>query len=288
MKSNSVLIVGCGDLGSRCGLLLQSAGWRVTGVRRHPSRLPAGFAGHAADYTRRGSLAFIETLRPDYVLATFNPSQRSVAGYRAGFTTAMANLLAGLGDHVPRQIIAVSSTRVFAEREGGWVDESSALTTDDARATAMLEAERRLLSSPARASAVRFAGIYGAPGGRLLSRVLRGEMSPPGPLRYSNRIHRDDCAGFLVHLLQLADRSETLSPVYIGVDNEPAPQSEVERWLAARLGVQDSRTRQPPATHGTSGHKRCSNALLRASGYRLQYADYRSGYSAIISPDPGH
>ena len=102
MKSSTVLIVGCGDLGIRTGTLLGNAGWHIHGVRRDPSRLPPAFTGHAADYTQAGSLDLAASLQPDYVLAIFNPPDRSTSGYIKGFQTAMDNLLAGLGQHRPR------------------------------------------------------------------------------------------------------------------------------------------------------------------------------------------
>jgi nucleoside-diphosphate-sugar epimerase len=287
MKSSTVLIVGCGDLGIRTGTLLLQKDWRVTGVRRDPAKLPAGFAGHAADYTQPGSLSFAASLAPDFVLATFNPPDRSTSGYERGFRQAMGHLLDGLGGHRPRHILMASSTRVFAESHGGWVDEGSALSTDDPWALAIIAAERQLLSSGLPASVVRFGGIYGLPGGRLLSRIRRGELCPPEPVSYTNRIHRDDCAGFLAHLLLKAEAGESLEPVYIGVDDQPAPRYEVECWLAGELGL----AVEPPAPHGagseptrhnSAGHKRCRNEALRRSGYQLVYPDYRSGYGALL------
>lgn len=286
MKTSSALIVGCGDVGIRAGSLLLAHGWSVTGVRRNTARLPAAFAGHAANYTQSGSLDFMAQLQPDFVLATFNPADRSTTGYRAGFRTAMANLLSGLGSHRPRHILMASSTRVFAETQGGWVDENSALTTGDPWAQEIIAAERLLLDSGLPASVVRFAGIYGIPGGRLLSRIRRGELCPPEPVSYTNRIHRDDCAGFLAHLLQLAEAGKTLQPVYIGVDDLPAPRYEVETWLAREMGLDDLIAAQPalvedPTRHN-AGHKRCHNKALRESGYRLIYPDYQSGYGALL------
>lgn len=282
MKSKSVLIVGCGELGERVVGWLQPVGWEVAGLRRDPSRLSPGVSGHAADYTVTGELDFIEALAPDYVLAIFNPAGRTESGYRAGFTGAMQNLLNGLGAHRPKHIIACSSTRVFAERQGGWVNEHSALALDDPLAEAIIDMERLLLSSACNASIVRFAGIYGGSGGRLVSRVARGELCSPQPLRYSNRIHREDCAGFLAHLLLLADAGTGLSPVYLGVDDEPAPQYEVERWLAREMGVAEQPSSAPPMEHA-GGHKRCRNDLLRETGYELRYPDYRRGYRTVLA-----
>jgi nucleoside-diphosphate-sugar epimerase len=287
MKTSSVLIVGCGDVGIRTGLLLLAQGWTATGVRRNPARLPAGIIGHPANYTQPGSLDFAAQLQPDFVVATFNPADRSVTGYRDGFRTAMRNLLSGLGPHRPRHILMASSTRVFAEAQGGWVDVSSALTTEDPWAQEIIAAERQLLDSGLPVSVVRFAGIYGIPGGRLLSRIRRGELCPPTPVSYTNRIHRDDCAGFLAHLLQLAQAGKALQPVYIGVDDLPAPRYEVETWLAREMGLEDLVAAQPahvedPTRHNTAGHKRCRNTALRESGYRLIYPDYKSGYGALL------
>jgi nucleoside-diphosphate-sugar epimerase len=291
MKSRTVLLVGCGDIGIRAGEQLLKLGAQVTGVRRRIENLPAGFAAHAADYTEAGSLDFAQTLQPDYVITTFNPFDRSDQGYRRGFVQAMDNLLAGLGAHRPRRILMSSSTRVFAEADGGWVDESSALSESDPWARSIIEAEQRLLASGHRASIVRFGGIYGIPGGRLIARVSRGEIAPPQPVRFTNRIHRQDCSRFLVHLLEKAEQQaapgqsaagDGLQSVYIGVDDYPAPRYEVESWLAEQLGATPlPHTDNEPVRHN-SGHKRCRNVALRASGYRLLYPDYRAGYAALL------
>lgn len=290
MKSRSVLIVGCGDLGNRTAGALLAHNWEVTGVRRNLEKLAPGIAGVQADYTEPGSLDFAQALGPDYVLATFNPFDRSEAGYIKGFTTAMHHLLEGLGSHRPQHIVMSSSTRVFAERTGGWVDENSALSTEDAWARAIIAAETLLLDSAHSASVVRFAGIYGIPGGRLLSRIRRGELCPQQPLSYTNRIHREDCGGFLAHLLLQAAAGNRLEPVYIGVDDYPAPRYEVETWLAQQMGVETgagiaAEPAEQPTQHNRAGHRRCANTALRASGYRLRYPDYKAGYGDLLAGD---
>ncbi|MDX1735826.1 MAG: hypothetical protein R3228_15735, partial [Halioglobus sp.] len=89
-----------------------------------------------------------------------------------------------------------------------------------------------------------------------------------------------------LHLLDIAHRGGTPAPVYIGVDNLPAPRHEVDAWLAAQLGIE--RATAPPASgagadaRGTAGHRRCRNDALRESGYALRYPDYRAGYAALL------
>jgi len=284
MKRDSVLFLGSGDLGQRAGGALLEAGMIVAGARRDPAKLPAGFQTFAADYLQPASLGFIADLNPSYIVTCFKPTTRDLAGYRAGFVDASTNLLAALGSCRPRRLLFVSSTRVFAERDGGWVTEDSPRAESDPAAQAMIEAEQ-LLAAAAPTTAIYFSGIYGDPQGRLLSRIGRGELATAEPGYFSNRIHRADAGAFIAHLL-LTDRADndhgSLAPAYIGSDNLPALQHEVEHWLAEQMGV-------TPAGEGIAaprmspGHKRCNNSQLRATGFELRYPDYRSGYAAVLA-----
>ena len=103
-------------------------------------------------------------------------------------------------------------------------------------------------------------------------------MAPAEP-RYTNRIHRDDAAAAIVHLCTMAADP---GPVYLGVDNDPAELGEVQRFLAAELGLP-----QPASAvagePSRGGNKRCSNALLRSTGFEFAYPTFREGYRAILA-----
>ena len=122
----------------------------------------------------------------------------------------------------------------------------------------------------------RLAGIYG-PGRERLIRLAASEgleiqHTPP---YFTNRIHRDDAAAVLKHLL-LIDEPGAL---YIATDNLPAPRYEVIEWLAKVQGF-----KAPTALtdeHASKG-KRIINQRLRDSGFSLSFPDYRSGYAAIL------
>lgn len=281
MSNPSLLIVGCGDLGRGVARALGQSDWMSAGVRRNPDTVSMDFPCRAADYSIPGSLNFVEAFRPDYVLATFTPSSPDLAGYRRGFTAAAENLLAGLGEHRVKRLIMVSSTRVYAECAGGWVGEAGELSCEDERALAIIDAESLLLSSDQPVTIVRCAGIYGDKAGRLLASVAGGRISAAQPERYTNRIHRDDCAGFLAHLFSLSHENQPLSAIYNGVDDEPAPAHSVQVWLAREMGVQLSADIVDLQEAPAAG-KRCSNTLLRSTGYKLRYPDYRAGYRRVL------
>jgi nucleoside-diphosphate-sugar epimerase len=109
---------------------------------------------------------------------------------------------------------------------------------------------------------------------------VRGGRAVCRPGAWSNRIHLDDCAGVLRHLLLLPEPE----PLYLGVDREPAELCEIQRWLADRLGV------APPVSAAEVGggggrrrsNKRCSSDRLAASGYRFRFPTYREGLGALL------
>ena len=102
---------------------------------------------------------------------------------------------------------------------------------------------------------------------------------PAEPPQYTNRIHRDDAAGLLAHLLGLADRKALLAPCYLGVDDDPASLFEVTSWLAEQLGT-SLQADAPGSTR--SGSKRCSNELARETGWQPEYPSFREGYAELL------
>ena len=73
--------------------------------------------------------------------------------------------------------------------------------------------------------------------------------------------------------------------LYLGVDAAPVDLAEVLTFLAVELGAPLPRLKEAPGEEGPErASKRCSNALLRASGYRLRYSTYREGYGALLRP----
>ena len=279
-----VLIAGCGDLGTALALELAAAGDEVIGLRRRPETLPAPIAPFAADLADPRSLALLPSV--DAVVYAAAADSSSEEAYRRAYVDGVRHLLAapGLQQHPPRRFVFVSSTAVYAQDGGEWIDERSPAQATHFRARLLLEGEAlaRAIAAPETTTTVlRLAGIYGPGRTRLIELVRSGRATyPPGPPRYANRIHRDDAAGALEHLLRLP----APAALYLGVDDAPVDLAAVFRFLAGALGA------APPvmaeATGGGSAErtsKRCSNALLRAAGYDFRFPTYREGYGALLS-----
>jgi nucleoside-diphosphate-sugar epimerase len=182
---------------------------------------------------------------------------------------------------MPKGLLLASSTSVYHQQDGSWVDETSATEPSGFAGRIQLEAETLALASQIPSSVVRFAGIYGPGRERLLSRLRQGYIVASDSQNYSNRIHSHDCAGILAHLLAMQQRGVALESHYLAVDCAPTPLREVCEWLASNIGV-DPATLQEDAAPMRGGNKRCSNRRLLQTGYRFVYPDYQAGFGAIL------
>jgi nucleoside-diphosphate-sugar epimerase len=273
-----VLVAGLGDVGGRAAAQLAAAGHDVVGVRRSEVEGPPGVTMIAGDLT---DPTLVERLGPafDAVLVTVSSDGREVDLYERAYVTGPTTLLHALderGDPV-RRVLFTSSSAVYGQRGGEWVDEDS--PTDPASPTArvLVDAERAHLNGPFPATVVRLTGIYGPGRTRLVDLVRDGRAVVGTSPSWTNRIHAADAADALVHLLTLDDPP----PVVLGTDDEPADRGDVYRWLADQLGVDGPVVDDARASD--RGSKRCSNALLRGLGWTPVHPTFREGYAELVA-----
>jgi nucleoside-diphosphate-sugar epimerase len=278
----TILLAGCGDLGTEAGLRFAAAGHRVVGWRRSPDKLPPAIEGAAANLST-AELPPVPADTTAVVIAVAADASTEEA-YRSAYLDGVAHVLDALDrDRVtPERVLFVSSTAVYGDAGGEWIDENTTPEPGGFSGRIMREAEEHLLKrlhgTGTTPVVLRLGGIYGPGRTRLIDQVRTGAAVIPDQPRYTNRIHRDDAAGAIVHLCTM---NAVPSPAYLGVDNDPAELGDVLRFLAAELGLD-----VPPTDSlgsGRGGNKRCSNALLRDTGFSFKYPSFREGYRDILA-----
>ncbi|MDQ8038308.1 MAG: SDR family oxidoreductase [Pedobacter sp.] len=271
-----VLIVGCGDVGSRLALRLVVAGHEVFALRRSAFSLP-GVQVLQGDVTDPASLRFPTGL--DAVFVLLAPGEPGEEAYRRVYFEGTQHVLAALAGQKLTRLFWVSSSSVYGQEDGSWVNEDSPAAAGSATGQILLQSEQLLQSLPWPATVLRFAGIYGPGRLRLPRWVQAGREVQVHPIAWTNRIHVEDCAGLLAFLFEQQRKGTNLASVYIGVDDEPAPQHEVLDWLAGRMGL-------PRVAHvsrpGAASNKRLSNGRISALGYQMQFPGFREGYAAVM------
>ncbi len=207
------LLIGFGDLGHRLAArLLQDGGWQIRGLRRREEQMDGveTLTGDCRDPALLGrALSGVDT-----VVVTLTPGAFTPEAYRDSYVAGARALADALGraGNPPPQVFWVSSTSIYGAGAGEWVDEETPARPESFSGRHLLAAEE-IISAAAPSTRVRFSGIYGPGRNRQISQVRAGKIAPATPLRWTNRIHSEDCAGVMAHLLALV-RTGQGSPLY--------------------------------------------------------------------------
>ena len=277
-----LLVFGFGYVGEALARHLQAKGWSVSATirdQKDAGRLKA-LAVEPALLSDKNALAGAVG-EAQAILVTAPPGPEGCPGL-AALVPAIAQSGA-----FPDWIGYLSTTGVYGDREGGWVDEESVLTARSVEGGRRVGAERDWLEvgrgMGLTVTVFRLPGIYG-PGRSPLDRVAdpaTRRVVKPGHV--FSRIHVDDIASGLAASIE----RPRAGGIYNLVDDEPAPGDLVLEHAAAMLGVPP-----PPVAKSISAaqerfyaeSKRVSNARAKAElGWRPLYPSYREGLAAIAA-----
>jgi nucleoside-diphosphate-sugar epimerase len=287
----AVAILGCGYVGLELGRQL-SPEHVVYGVRRSEEGLDAvadaGLEPVQADLTDPATLAAVPDA--DWVVFAASSGGRGADRAREIYVEGQRTALAAFAGRAqpPDRYVYTSSTGVYGDHGGDWVDETTRVDPTTAKTRVLAEAEAVALAADGGidGTIVRLAGLYG-PGRSRLDRYLEGPVTEG----YLNMIHRADAAGAIAHLLR-TDRAR--EEVVLGVDDEPVDRFTFADWLAEQCGCDAPPKRTVEerlasedlsrvAERRLRTSKRCSNDRLRALGYDFVHPTYRSGYRDAVA-----
>lgn len=288
-----IAVLGCGYVGLElCHRL--TAGCHdhdVIGVRRSEQGIEAIEATGARAVRADVTVADALTAVPDVDAIVFSASSggRDASAARSVYVEGLETVIEQFSarENPPKQLVYTSSTGVYGDHDGGWVDESTLIEPTTEKTRVLVNAERVAREHAAEhgieGTVVRFAGLYG-PDRYRLERYLDG----PVTAGYLNMIHRADAAGIIRFAL-----TEETPDTLLAVDDEPVDKWEFSAWLADQCGVEQPSTRtkaerladgdlSTPAKRRIETSKRCSNERVRELGYDFAYPTYREGYQDAI------
>lgn len=281
------IIFGCGYLGRRAAKLWKSQGREVIVVTRSSER--------AEQFRRDGLLPCIADINQPQTLAQLPAADRvlwAVGFDRTPGQTQEQVFVDGLRnglDHIGsrcRRFLYISSTSVYGQQDGSWVDESSPCEPTQPGGVCCLAGERLVqdrFSSMGSAVILRLAGIYGPE--RLLSRIADLKAGTPlagSQAAWLNLIHVDDAASAVI---ASADAASPPNMVLVA-DDQPIQRGEYYARLAALVGAPPPRFDESQSPRRGSGglNKRCSNRRLKAElGVTLRYPTIETGLPAALN-----
>jgi nucleoside-diphosphate-sugar epimerase len=277
---------GLGFSARRLAGRLVAEGWQVAGTARSPGMEATEPARHL--FARGQKLAAPVLAGTTHLLISIPPDAEGdiVLDEHAADLVALPGL---------RWVGYLSTTGVYGDRDGGWVDETSALLPTGERGRRRVAAEAAWLDLHHRhglpVHVFRLAGIYGR-GRSALDTLCSGRaqrIDKPGQV--FSRIHVDDIAATLLASIARPDPGAA----YNLCDDDPAPPADVIAFAAQLLGVPppplvpfETADLSPMARSFYDDNKRVSNRRIKEElGVRLQYPSYRDGLTALWEAERG-
>lgn len=290
------LLFGCGYLGSRVAKLWRASGDEVLVVTRDKAKAARlrseGYQTLTADVCEPAALRSLPAAETVLFAVGYDrrsATPRSIGEVYAGGVRNVLEALAAAASASPGSatplFVYISSTGVYGDAVGDWVDEDTPCRPLRDGGKACLAAEEALAAHPLGADSVvlRLAGIYGP--GRIprADALRRGEPIDAPADGYLNLIHVDDAARTVLAVEQAVAPPRT----YCVADGRPPLRrdyyAELARLLGAPAPIFVPPTPDSPAAARAAADKRISNArLVREIGVEFQYPSYREGLAAIV------
>ena len=279
--TGTLLSLGHGYSAQALARRLTGHGWRIIGTTRAPARMASLAADGVEPVLWPGTPLAPLLAEATHVLTSIAPDD------------AGDPLLATEGDAIAATravwVGYLSTTGVYGDHGGAWVDEDTPLAPTTRRGIARVRAERQWQALPLPVHIFRLAGIYG-PGRGPFEKVLDGtarRIIKPGQV--FSRIHVDDIAQAL-HASMLAP---TAGAVWNICDDDPAPPEDVIGYAARLMGLPeppaeawDTAEMTPMARSFYAESKRVRNdRVKRDLGLRLIHPDFRSGLAALLEEE---
>ncbi|GIX04374.1 MAG: hypothetical protein KatS3mg114_0243 [Planctomycetaceae bacterium] len=291
------LVLGAGYLGSRVANRWAEQGHQVHVVTRSPEKAQrfgqCGWQVHQGDITQPESLASLATWTFDTVLYAVGYDPRSGIPRAVVTLQGLQHMIALLANRTARWI-HISTTGVYGQQDGAWVDEASPCSPQHEAGQLAWQAEQAVHAGWSERCQgggsyclLRLAGIYGPE--RLLARgadLRRGEPLAGSPDAWLNLIHVEDAVTAVLRCEQILGSERLASgSVVLVCDDHPVLRGEYYAYLAQLLGAPPPVFDPSRAPRQGSGglNKRCCNRRLRAElQVPLTYPTYIHGLSALL------
>lgn len=269
-----IQIAGAGYLGSRIADYFQQKKQKVTALVHSAASVEKlksrSISALSVDLLNSNSLTSIPPA--NFIVISVAPRDYSMEGYRNIYLDGIKNYLSALAKHPkPFLIVYISSTGIYSEDNGNWVDADILPNPKTEKARILLAAENQVLQSGYPACILRLSGIYG-PARNRIEKIKQGTI--PEKNVWTNLIHVDDA----VSMIPILFKSAKTGNIYLGTDNQPFTQQEFLDWLCPQLNVSI-----PDLESKNLTGKRCSNQKLKELGWKPSFSTFKEGYSSLLS-----
>lgn len=290
-----LLIIGCGRLGQATGKVLSKLPLEVIGIKRQLSKHNSPFKMLALDIFSDNFSDNIKLINPDFLIYSVSSDLQTEESYRKNYVEGLKITINAVDQLKSFQhLFFISSTRVYGQSYSNRVsgisetifrkDFFSELTTPqpkDFGGRILLEAENCLNKLPFKATILRLSGIYGNDRRRMLE-IASDHEKWPSEDRWTNRIHEEDAASFIIFLLTEILNNSEIEDLYLLTDNHPVSLYDVLLWIRLELGLSSGQYYELTKSKSIYG-KKLKSEILPKLNFSFKHPNYKSGYRQMIA-----
>lgn len=263
-----ILFIGYGKTSWRVAKQLFEQGHQITTISQ--SAKMDEYATHLIQDVHQLNLAHISPI--DWVYVLLSPNESTPEAYQRVYVDSVQPISKVLKQHPVQKVVVVSSTRVYGENHGERIDDESEMKPNDEQGRLLLKMEQLWQQAyPSANIIIRPTGIYGTSVARMLKLAEKTKTYPNR--HWSNRIHIDDLASFLAHLLHVEHAEKS----YIVSNNQPSLLHETIQWFQRQLNLPELVLQSDEC----SG-KRIYATRMAEMGFQLQHKDCFEDYLEML------
>ncbi len=277
IKNKKLLVIGCGKLGQKLGLLAKKTPLDLLGFKRKKIT-STNIRIEQQDIFDKSFFDKVKIHSPDFILYSLSADEQSEKSYRRNYVEGLKQVIKSI-KYINnfQHLFFVSSTSVYGDNNDQFIDEFSETSPKNFRGTILLEAENLLNTVKFNSTILRLSGIYGS-GRNYMIKLSQDAESWPKVDRWTNRINEDDAANFIIFLLNQCLQGEIPEKLYLLSDKEPVTLFRLLNWIRQNLNLKNKINITSDPILG----KRLRSSIIPSLKFEYKYPTYKQGYKELI------
>jgi len=277
IKNKKLLVIGCGKLGQKLGLLAKKTPLDLLGFKRKKIT-STNIRIEQQDIFDKSFFDKVKIHSPDFILYSLSADEQSEKSYRRNYVEGLKQVIKSI-KYINnfQHLFFVSSTSVYGDNNDQFIDEFSETSPKNFRGTILLEAENLLNTVKFNSTVLRLSGIYGS-GRNYMIKLSQDSESWPKVDRWKNRINEDDAANFIIFLLNQCLQGEIPEKLYLLTDKEPVTLFRLLNWIRQNLNLKNKINITSDPILG----KRLRSSIIPSLKFEYKYPTYKQGYKELI------
>jgi len=280
VKNKRLLIIGCGKLGQQVGLFAKDMPLDLIGFKRKKIT-STNLKIIEQDIFEESFFDKVKKFSPHFIiycLSSDNPSEKS---YQKNYVDGLKQVIAST-KHIKnfQHLFFISSTSVYGENSGHFIDEFSETSPENYRGIILLEAERLMELVDFNYTVIRLSGIYGT-GRNYMVNLSQDIARWPDFDRWTNRVNEEDAANFILFLLTQCLNNKVPEKLYLLTDNEPVRLYDLLNWIRQQLNLNEN---SKPNLRPVLG-KRLRSSIIPTLQFKYKFPSYKLGYKKLLKEE---